>query len=89
MSRIAHSCHFDVPDCFSCPYPECYATLQDINRQEVIRNKEMDKKRIEERNKKIIELHNQGIRNKDIAIQLNVTKAVVQKVLGIYKRSLQ
>lgn len=26
-------CKLDKPDCFNCPYPECYANSKDIQRQ--------------------------------------------------------
>ena len=89
MSKPIHRCELDRPDCFNCPYPECYASVVDINRQEAIRKKEIKHTRINERNKLIIELYKSGKRNCNIINELGVNKNIVGKVIRNYKESLQ
>ena len=94
MSRKAHRCELNVPDCFNCPYPECYASLEDINRQEAIKNKQLENIELEKRNALIIELYNSGYKNNEIVNHLRmkypkINKDIVNKVLYNYKKSLQ
>ena len=38
-------CEANVPDCEHCPYPDCMASMKDINRQEAIKSKAWMQKR--------------------------------------------
>lgn len=89
MSKPKHGCPYNKPYCLKCPFDDCYATIQDINRQEALKNKEITEKYLHQRNQNIIELYQQGLNVKDISNQLSLTSSIVRRVISIYKRSLQ
>ena len=70
-------CLEDDPDCFNCPFPDCYATLQDINRQ----NAYEDNKAMKERNKAIVDLWNFGVSMSDIGRVYHMTPASIGYIL--------
>jgi len=59
------------PDCFKCPLPEC--------RYEHGYNVKVRQKR-EERNKKILELVDAGMSQRDVARQIGVSRRTVQRL---------
>ena len=89
MGRKKRRCPYDDPDCLHCIFDDCYATMQDINRQEAYRNAREIKKQLQERNDKIIQQFIQGKTLKEIEYEQNLSKGVVWKVVYNYKRSLQ
>ena len=75
--RKKKECLSDNPDCFNCPYPDCYATLDDINRQ----NAYDDRKVKKERNKIIVQMWNSGISMVDIGKAYNLTPSTIGYIL--------
>lgn len=67
----------DPRECFRCPYPDCVATMKDINRQEA----ERDRQKKIERNKHIVDLWNAGMPQKIIAEKLNMPVTTVQSAI--------
>ena len=60
---LKYRCLQDEPDCEHCPYPDCIATFNDINRQNRVQK---EKERIA-RNARIVELWEGGMDKSDIA----------------------
>lgn len=56
MSGHYRRCQLGSKDCFDCPFEDCIATADDINRQDA----EDTARRREERAKKVVKLWNEG-----------------------------
>lgn len=82
MSRPRHCCPANEPDCLNCKFDECYATMQDINRQEAYQKAKELKKANAERDKRIVECYKAGMKMVHIQEQLHVTFRTVQKALS-------
>ena len=74
------------PDCFNCPYPDCKATMRDLNRQSAYVKRCQEEKR----NQKIIDLYiKDKIKIADIAETMCVSVVTIRKILregGFYDR---
>lgn len=75
--RKKKGCLSDNPDCFNCPFPDCYATLDDINRQNACE----DRKAMKARNKVIVEMWNSGVCTNEIGKAYNLTQSAILKIL--------
>ena len=88
MGRVSKRCPYNEPDCFNCTFPDCQATLDDINRQQALKARKQERAEIIERNKQILEMYNNGVRPKDIQLKLGVTHNVVINTICRHKKSL-
>ena len=81
-----------TPDCFNCPFEECIATMQDINRQEAFKAKEERQKMVEKRNFDIIQAFQCGADIKELSQMFNLSCGTVRAIIHPYRisyRSLQ
>ncbi len=70
-------CAADVPDCEHCPYPDCMATIQDINRQEAIKSKAW----MEKRNKSIVDDFRCGATVEGLSEKYGICKSGILHIL--------
>ncbi len=81
MGRMRRGCSADVPDCENCPYPDCWASVNDIKRQLAYENKLI----MEARNNKIYKLKTvDGLSFKDIGERYGISDSrvhiIIQKI---------
>lgn len=80
------------PDCFNCPFEECVATMEDINRQEAVRAKEERQKMVEQRNNAIIQGFQCGATIKELCDIYHLSEGTLRTIVKPYRisyRSLQ
>ncbi len=80
-------CNAMEPDCFNCPFEECVATMEDINRQEALKAKKERQKMIDERNSKISEFFDYGIGIKELSEMFSLSQGTIRTI--IKSQSLQ
>ena len=80
-------CLENEPNCFNCPFPECIATMQDINRQEAFRAKKEKQEIIRMRNNAIIEAFKCGANIKELCEMFNLSSGVICKIVHPYRIS--
>ena len=80
-------CVENEPDCFNCPYPECIATMDDINRQEAIRSKKEKQAIVKARNAAIIEAFKCGATTKELCKMFNLSAGVICEIVRPYRVS--
>lgn len=80
--RKPRHCNQDEPDCLNCPYPDCIATMRDINRQNRIQAEKKMREFRRKRNEEILELYNQGYSVETLGKRYNITKARIYRIIS-------
>lgn len=74
-------CVSNNPDCNNCPFPDCVATLQDINRQESWKKRREGEKLRKELYIKLVDARKSGMKYKQIKERYNVSYSTIKKAL--------
>lgn len=72
-------CAENEPDCEKCPYPDCIATYEDVFRQERYKQKKI----IEQRDRAIMKMRDEGYMIKHIAEKFHMKFGTVGTI--VYK----
>ena len=80
--RLPNHCAEDEPDCLNCKYPDCIATLKDINRQNRIQSEKESALEKKQRNEKILELYEQGYDAPTLGKRFNLSKDHIYSIIS-------
>lgn len=83
--RAPRHCKEDEPDCLNCPFPDCIATMEDINRQNRIQTEKERQEEMRKRNEQILGLYKEGFDVITIGERFNLTRNRVYHIINHYK----